>query len=425
MFAPVAAETLGFNAEKLDEAIAFGNELGSTAIRVYRYGCLAGRNQWDAPAYAVPHPLASTSKGILALAVGRAVTLGHFGLDDPISLHLPQAGAEHGVITIRQLLNQVSGLRVSIVDEAAVILNDPVQYTLQQPFWYEPGSEFMYGQSALAVLSRIIEATTGQDFQDFTQQQLFAPLDIPRDHWVGLRTHSGDTIVSGGLAVRPVDSARLGHLMLYLGRWGDQQLIDEDFMRQALTGTEANPGYGFLLWLNEGDTHKASNIGRPVPVDHPIFPGTPRDAYGALGAGGQMIVVVPSRHLVIVRNGLPGGGLSTVEGVDYKEFVRLVTASVADMPQNTDPGPYTYPEGPSQFDITKFDLDVANWHLFEMTFGIGSDSVEGCSIFWCNGQSAWDGFMELGFDVAQQAYNAMKATTWDLFWGKDFADIND
>lgn len=422
LFAPVAAESLGFDTEKLEQAITFGNKLGSTAVRVYRYGCLAGRNRWDAPAYAVPHPLASGSKGILSLVVGRAITLGYFDLNDPISRFFPQADAEHGAITIRQLLNQVSGLRVSIVDEAAVVLNDPVQYSLQQPFWYEPGSEYMYGQSVLAILSRVIEVSTGMDFQAFTQQELMGKLDIPRNHWVGLRSQSGDTIVSGGLAVRPVDSARLGHLMLHMGRWDNEQIIDQEYMREAIAGTEANPGYGFLFWLNEGDTHKASNIGRPVPVDHPIFPGTPRDAYGALGAGGQMIVVVPSRHLVIVRNGLPGGGLSTVEGVDYKEFVRLVTASISDMPQNMDAGPYSYPEGPSQFDITKFDLDVANWNLFGMTFGVGSGAVEGCSIFWCNGESSWEAFLRLGFDAAQQAYRAMKNTSWDLFWGKDYAD---
>lgn len=423
LFAPVDAETLGFDTARLDEAIRFGQQLGSTSIRVYRYGCLAKETELDPATYAVPHLLASASKTVLSLAVGRAVTLGYLELSDPIGMYLRQADAGHGALTVRQLLNQVSGLEVVMADEFAGLATDPVQAVLAQEFWYEPGTEFMYAQQTLIVLARVVELATGKDFQDFLQQELMDPIGIPRDHWIGLRDRSGNTFTFGGLFMRPDDQARLGHLMLHQGRWSGTQLISESYMRQATTGTQANPGHGFLIWLNAGDIHKGSRIGRPLPVEQPLFPGSPRDTYGALGAGGQMTVVIPSRHLVIVRNGGPGGGLSTVEGVDYKEFVRLVAASIADMPAVTDPGPYSYPAPPSQFSPTELDLDVADWNLLGNFLGIGKGTMPGCTVAWCNNRNPVDDLGSLGTDVVQQLVAAVQGTATDLAAGRQYAEV--
>jgi CubicO group peptidase (beta-lactamase class C family) len=314
MYAAKDAAQLGFDPARLNAAIQFGTQLLSTSVRVYRHGCLAARSALDPATAFVPQPMFSGSKTVLSLAVGRAVTLGYLKLDDPIGQYLPEADAEHGAITVRQLLNQSSGLQLVVADEAAALAADPVQYTLALPSWYPPGTEFMYAQNTLTTLSRVLERATGMDFQAFTQQQLMGRIGIPRDHWVWLRDRSGNTFAWGGLLMRPDDEARLGHLMLHRGKWGGEQVISRAYMNQATTGTTANPGHGFLLWLNSGDHYKASLIGRPLLVEQPMLPGSPSDTFGAMGALGQMIIVVPSRDLVFVRNGGPGGGAETVEG---------------------------------------------------------------------------------------------------------------
>lgn len=422
MFPPVDAAALGFDPQRLQEAVQFGMRLASTSVRVYRYGCLAAESPSDALTYAVPQVMASASKTVLALSVGRAVTLGYLDVDDPIGMYLPEADAAHGALTVRQLLDQTNGLKLVLADDVAGLLTDPVQYVLTLPFWYEPGSEFMYAQATLSVLARIVERATGVEFQQFTQNELMTPLGIPRDHWIWLRDRSGGTVSMGGLLMRPDDEARLGHLMLYEGRWGERQLIDRSYLREATTGTKANPGYGFLIWLNEGDTHKGSRIGRPIPVDHPLLPGTPRDAYGAMGAGGQMIVEVPSRHLVIVRNGAPAGGASTVEGQDYKELIRLITASVADRPQNTDPGPYEY-DDPSQFDPAEFDEYLADLPSLSLFLGIGANTMPDCTIYWCNGRSPLEDVASFGADTVQQALNAVAGSVADLAAGRTYSEV--
>lgn len=423
MFPPVDPALLGFDPQKLQEAVDFGQRLLTTSIRIYRHGCLATESALDPVTAFVPQALASASKTVLSLSVGRAVTLGHLGLDDPIGRYLPEADAAHGAITVRQLLNQTSGLQLVLADEIAGLATDPVQQTLALPFWYEPGTEFMYAQNTLSVLARVVERATGVEFQQFTQRELMDRVGIPRDHWVWLRDRSGGTVAMGGLLLRPDDEARLGHLMLHRGRWGNEQVISASYLQQATTGTAANPGHGFLIWLNAGDTHKGTRIGRPLPIDRPLLPGTPRDAYGAMGAMGQMTVVVPSRNLVIVRNGGPGGGASTVEGVDYKEFVRLVVASIADQPQNTDPGPYSYPDGPSQFDPSEFDTHIADWQLIGTLLGVGAGTLSDCSVYWCNGRSPVDDVAKLGVDVVQQLLAAVTATAVDRARGPQPSEV--
>lgn len=80
---------------------------------MYRHGCLAGKSERDPLVETVPAPLASSSKGVFSLVLGRAVTLGKLKLDDPIGKYLPEADPEHGALSVRTLLNQNSGLKFS------------------------------------------------------------------------------------------------------------------------------------------------------------------------------------------------------------------------------------------------------------------------------------------------------------------------
>ncbi|MEV0336488.1 serine hydrolase [Nocardia sp. NPDC050717] len=336
-----APEQVGMDDAAVAEALRFGAQARAHAIQIYRHGCLVGDYGVTGDA---PMPLFSASKGVTAVAVGRAVTLGYFGIDDPLGTFFPAADAEHAAITVRQVLNQTTGLHFSWPADIATMATDAIGRTLASPARFAPGTTFQYAQAVLSLLPKIIEITTGMDFQDFVDAEVLSPLGIDRGDWVWSRDRAGTTSVAGGLAMRPADLARIGQMLLREGTWGGQRLIDREFLRQAVTPTAANGGYGFLWWLNAGETYRGVNVPMPVEYPHRLFPGLPHDAYAFSGALGQFLVVVPSRDMVIVRLGVPAtidpdnitGFLTGTSNPDNRLLFHRVVAAVRAQPEPLD-----------------------------------------------------------------------------------------
>lgn len=410
-------EALGFDAAALDEALNFGQAKGGATIQVYRHGCLAGDRTGTGN---LPIPLASTTKGVASVAVGRAITMGLFELDDPLRKFFPQADEAHGALTIRQILTQTTGLHFSWLAEGAGIGTDQILQTLSAPVDFPADTKFQYAQNTLALLPKIIEITAQSDFQDFVQREVFDPVGISRDSWVWLRDRSGNTVVSGGLAMRADDLARLGRLMLQNGSWNGNHLIDPAYVHDASQPTDANGGYGFLLWTNVGDTHWPSFSGRSASrIDHPILPGSPRDTYAFSGALGQLIVVVPSRDMVIVRQGIPvsidpnnlGANLVGTGNPDNQELVRKITASVRDLPpvQVDDPYRYNDATGP----LFREPADVLYWsdpaNVLAILLGTGDYADTGCNLLWCNGKPLPEDLANTVVDASAQIAAAVAA----------------
>lgn len=91
------------------------------------------------------------------------------------------------------------------------------------------------------------------------------------------------------------DLARIGHLMLNKGNWGDRQIVPKDWCEQIVSlvtpASEMNPerikngtfGYGYMWWVWDD------------PEADQRFEG----AYTARGAWGQYITVIPSLDMVV------------------------------------------------------------------------------------------------------------------------------
>ncbi|WP_067701625.1 serine hydrolase domain-containing protein [Nocardia jejuensis] len=406
----------GIDPAVLNDALDFGASKGAYAMQVYRHGCLVGDRTGTGN---LPLPLASSSKGVASVVVGRAISMGYFGLDDPLGKFFPTADPEHAALTVRQVLNQTTGLRFTWAADIAAITTDEVLQSLNDPFAFEPGTTFQYSQAVLALLPKIVEISTGTDFQDFTQREVMSPLGIDRANWVWLRDRSGNTAVNGGLAMRADDVARLGQLMLNNGHWGDRDLIDPDYIRQARLPTDANGGYGFLFWLNAGDSYKTATVPTAKTFEHPMFPGAPRDLYSFVGALGQFVTIIPSRDMVIVRLGVPGGidpgnvqtSLAAESNPDNKELLRRVTAAVTDVPAEPYDDPYRYGDnfGPviGSLDDLAFWVDPA--HVAAILLGVGPYSSTHCNVLWCNGKPVTQDIFAAMLDSGGQVLAALLA----------------
>ena len=87
------------------------------------------------------------------------------------------------------------------------------------------------------------------------------------------------------------DWARLGNLYLQDGMWNGERILPEGYAKFVSTlapawEAEGKPIYGGFFWIN-GDSRFA----------------IPKDAYSMMGAGGQIVTIIPSHELVVVRMG--------------------------------------------------------------------------------------------------------------------------
>jgi CubicO group peptidase (beta-lactamase class C family) len=124
----------------------------------------------------------SMTKPITATAVMILVDEGKLSLDDPVEKFIPafaDAKLKNGEpvqgLTIRHLLTHTSGL---VGDQTC---KDSLEATASllaaRPFGFQPGEKWEYGPS-LNVCGRIIEVVTGQRYEDFLAQRIFAPLEM-------------------------------------------------------------------------------------------------------------------------------------------------------------------------------------------------------------------------------------------------------
>ncbi|MFN8386209.1 MAG: serine hydrolase domain-containing protein [Anaerolineales bacterium] len=131
----------------------------------------------------------STGKSITALAIMQLVEAGKIKLDAPVQTYLPwfrvaDANAS-AMITIRQLLNQTSGLPVSIGREQLANTNlrdsaieNNVRALAKIELIAPPGERYEYSNANYITLGMIIQAVTGQPYEAYIQEYIFQPLDM-------------------------------------------------------------------------------------------------------------------------------------------------------------------------------------------------------------------------------------------------------
>ncbi|CDR04038.1 serine hydrolase domain-containing protein [Streptomyces iranensis] len=155
---------------------------GDQVVHAAGYGHTAAGKAMTAR---TPVPVASLSKSMTALAVMRLVEAGRVDLDQPVHRYLPEftmADRRAGKITVRQLLNQTSGM----ADSAYPDLTRPQAHTLTEAvadmrgarLAARPGTEWNYHNPNYFVAARLVEVVSGRPFADYLAAQVFRPLGM-------------------------------------------------------------------------------------------------------------------------------------------------------------------------------------------------------------------------------------------------------
>lgn len=261
------------------------------------------------------HDVASVTKSVMTTLIGIAADQGSLRLDQPMLSFFPNRpiatrDARKERITVRHLTNMSSGLDCTPERDEATLKEmwtapDWVQFILDRPVKWEPGTQFVYCSPGTHMLSAILQQATGMTALEFARQNLFAPLGIRDVIWPA--DPQGVTRGWGDIRLHSQDMAKIGFLWRNGGVWDGRQIVSRKWVTDSVkplisTGEDEHYGYGW--WV---DTAKAEGE---------------FTSYRADGRGGQYIIVVPSLDLIIVTTG---------GGFEIGDIAPLLVQAIGDM----------------------------------------------------------------------------------------------
>jgi CubicO group peptidase (beta-lactamase class C family) len=120
------------------------------------------------------YPIASVSKHFTAAAVLRLADQGKLGLDDPLSRFFPGARPQIGALTIRNLLQQTSGLTRGGPAPRRAALSVLTRGGTARA----QGEAWDYSNYNFSLLGLVIEQASGRDYARYVRDELAAPLGL-------------------------------------------------------------------------------------------------------------------------------------------------------------------------------------------------------------------------------------------------------
>ncbi|MCD4741001.1 MAG: beta-lactamase family protein [Desulfobacteraceae bacterium] len=336
-------EEQGMDSGKLADMLEYINEKKLTidSVTIIRNGYIV------TDAYLNPllkfdkkHIIHSCTKSIMSALIGIAIDKGYVkDIQQPVIGFFPDKkfanmDERKKAITIEHLLTMSHGIRTqdSFLYKWKGFMkmhksNDWVKFILDQPMDAMPGERFDYSNMSSFLLSAIIHKQTKTSTLSFARKHLFEPLGITDIKWS--KNLNGIHKGWGEMWLTPRDMAKIGWLYLNKGVWEDKQIVpkkwvedstkkikfpksfrkvyDEDgdlmIFKSIWARTlynyfwEISDGYGYQWWIDDAGI------------------------YSTIGYGGQYIMVVPEKNMVVVFTSVLKKANFSKPGVILKDYI--------------------------------------------------------------------------------------------------------
>lgn len=237
------------------------------------------------------HQIESVTKSITSLLVGIARDQGMISdIHEPLYRIFPDYDhlktGEYSKISLDDLLSMTSGFS----NEYEPYSNeDRIDHSLKRELIAPVGEQFIYDGGNTEILGGVIKRKTGMYADIFAEKFLFGPLGIDDYDWSIFKQDSFPCM-GGSLHLRPVDMMKIGMMVQNQGRFGSEQVISSDWIRESTSvKTRTNidgDDYGYQWWdivLQSGQV-KYKTI-------------------WANGMGSQFIYIIPELQVIIVTTG--------------------------------------------------------------------------------------------------------------------------
>lgn len=249
------------------------------------------------------HRMYSQTKSYVGIAIGLLIDEGKLSLDDKmykffsektdkeLSPHLKEQ-------TIREMLTMTTVGTPSwwFTTETAV---DRTKHYLENSVSNRPSGTFWeYDSAGSQVLSSLVEKLSGKTLLEYMKEKLFNKMGTFKTAEI-LKTRNGDSWGDSALICTLRDMASFGRLLMKNGNWNGEQLISEDYVKEATSAVVCNDttgfidyhvhGYGYQIWRFEQNSFGFTGMGCQltfcVPDKDLFFTFTSdNQGYGAAGS---------------------------------------------------------------------------------------------------------------------------------------------
>jgi len=286
--------SLGWCQPQIDSLLDYLGDRNTKAFMVLKDGKIVIEHYYGTFTADSSWYWASAGKSLTAVLTGIAQQEGYLSINDTSSNYLGTGWTsaplpKENLISVRNQLTMTSGLDDNVADD------DCTEDTCLL-YLADAGTRWAYHNAPYTLLDGVIESSTGMSLNSYFLQKLTFTTGM-----TGLYLQQGYNNV---FFSKPRSMARFGLMMLNHGNWNGQQLLDTNYLNQMInTSQSLNESYGYLWWLNGKSSYM-------LPGLQFVFPGSmtssaPTDMYSALGKNGQILNVVPSMKLIMIRLGDP------------------------------------------------------------------------------------------------------------------------
>lgn len=241
----------------------------------------------------------SMTKPVTGVAVMMLVEDGKLALTDPVEKYLPEFRGQWMIesgdaktrrqkkparlITVRDLMTHTSGMPNGggLPDMWSRTLSESTAIASQQPLEFEPGTQWLYSNTGLNTLGRLVEVLSDKPFEAFVEERIFRPLGMKdstfflpaakRDRIATVYTLENGTLKpsnlthrvgqknplpAGGLYSTATDMAAFYTMMLNGGTYKGQRLLSKAAVQVMTTNHTGEikaghgPGMSFGLTWN-------------------------------------------------------------------------------------------------------------------------------------------------------------------------------
>lgn len=289
----IPASYLGWKEPILNNLYTYLESKGTKAFIVLKNGKLVIEKYFGGFGITDNWYWASAGKTMTAFLVGIAEQEGKLKLQQRSSLFLGTGwtslpAAQEDQITIEHQLTMTTGLDDGITD---------ADCTLPQYLKYKasPGSRWAYHNAPYTLLDKVIEAATGQSFNQYFSTHIKNVIGM---NGIWAKEGYNNVYYSNARSM-----ARFGLLLLAGGKWNRTAVLgDTSYIRKQVNSSQPlNPSYGYLTWLNGKGNYMLPTLQTIFRTN--LIPNAPADLFAALGKNDQKLYVVPSEKLVIIRMG--------------------------------------------------------------------------------------------------------------------------